>query len=280
MAFLIRLEAGSISTYILKISFVFVFFLIQTLTGWTKTNVKSEFDIIPLNSPVKESIAKFLFKAPKDLVIKDILFKVMPATDLIQKDSHYTQTKLVNSPQGKELHITMVDSRIGFYRLYVIIKTNKAEYQFQTAYTNYVKFVYEKNLKNVPEPNSEINNSTLLGVDSDNDGIRDDVQNWINANSKEGPVRLALRQYAFRIRNKYANKDNKEHSIIATHESLKAQDCLSDIKSEAGENNRASLELEAFHRNTKERIMASNQISSTFHGQLIEIVDKELACDF
>lgn len=259
---------------------IVLFIIFVSVAGWGKTNVKYELDVIPLNSPVKESTAKFLLKSPKDLVIKDIRFKVMPATDLVQKDSHYIETKLVNSPQGKELHIPMVDSRIGFYRLYVIITTNKAEYQFQTADLDYVKFVYEKNLKDVPEPNPEINNSTLLGIDSDNDGIRDDVQNWINANSKEGPVRLALRQYALRIRNKYANKDNKEQSIIATHESLRAQDCLSDIKREAGQNNRASLELEAFHRNTRARILASNQISSNFHGQLIGFADKELACDF
>lgn len=267
----------------MKISII-LFTIFVSVAGWAKTNIKSEFNVIPLNSPVKESTAKFLLKAPKDLVIKDIRFKVTPATDLIQKDNHHTQTKLINTPKGKELHIPMADSKIGFYRLYVIIKTNRAEHQFQTADLDYVKFVYEKNLKNVPEPNSEVNNSTLLGIDSDNDGIRDDVQIWINQKTTNDSIRLALRQYSIGINNRFASIDKKSLSITAIYESLRGQNCLNYMLMENGTSNQEIIQtvvkLETLHKNTRQRIQAADQLSLNFHGQLIKRVDKELACDF
>ncbi len=247
-------------------------------------NIKrSEFDITPLNSPVKESVAKFLLKTPKDFIITSIKFKIKNAFDLFSKEKDYSPTNLIEGPKGKELHIPMKDAKTGFYRLYVKVKTKKDKniyHHFHSSYVDHVKFVYEKNLTEVPQPDPAINNSTILGIDSDNDGIRDDVQNWINKNASSETIRLALRQYATGIRNKYANKDNKEESILATHESLKAQDCLRYKQREAQEKNTLSLELEAFHRNTKARIIASDQISSNFHGQLMERVDKEIACNF
>ncbi|MBI2521193.1 MAG: hypothetical protein HYV97_12270 [Bdellovibrio sp.] len=40
------------------------------------------------------------------------------------------------------------------------------------------------------------NHDTLEGIDSDNDGIRDDVEIWINEEHKDRNSRLALKQYA------------------------------------------------------------------------------------
>lgn len=45
------------------------------------------------------------------------------------------------------------------------------------------KILYVYN-SDVPEP-GEVNSDTIEGIDSDNDGVRDDVQRWINYESKE-----------------------------------------------------------------------------------------------
>lgn len=45
-------------------------------------------------------------------------------------------------------------------------------------------------------PNSTENNKTMLGVDSDNNGIRDDIDIWINRTGKSYNERMALRQWA------------------------------------------------------------------------------------
>lgn len=36
-----------------------------------------------------------------------------------------------------------------------------------------------------PEPDPKINNSTLLGIDSNNNGVRDDVERWIYMEYKD-----------------------------------------------------------------------------------------------
>ena len=40
-------------------------------------------------------------------------------------------------------------------------------------------FAETKDYKLPPEPDPKINNSTLLGIDSNNNGVRDDVERWI-----------------------------------------------------------------------------------------------------
>lgn len=40
----------------------------------------------------------------------------------------------------------------------------------------------------VTEPDPAKNNSTLLGIDSDKNGVRDDIQVWIIQNFKDSPV--------------------------------------------------------------------------------------------
>ncbi len=47
-----------------------------------------------------------------------------------------------------------------------------------------------------PEPDSKINNATLLGIDSNNNGVRDDVEIWIFHTYKESIVQAVAMQNA------------------------------------------------------------------------------------
>jgi len=50
-----------------------------------------------------------------------------------------------------------------------------------------------------PEPDSKINNSTLLGIDSNNNGVRDDVERWIYEEYKDKhPIHIDIAMQAAR----------------------------------------------------------------------------------
>lgn len=52
-------------------------------------------------------------------------------------------------------------------------------------------------------PNPKDNDKTLLGADSNNNGIRDDIDIWINRTGKNYNERMALRQYAIALRERW-----------------------------------------------------------------------------
>jgi head-tail adaptor len=74
--------------------------------------------------------------------------------------------------------------------------------------------------KEVPDPGEE-GKKTLLGIDSDKDGVRDDVQIWINQQySKSSNINNALRQQAKYDQLKIKHHNDKEESCILSHKVL------------------------------------------------------------
>lgn len=221
------------STHILKISFVFAFLILETLTGWTKPNLKSEFEVTPLNSPVQDEVARFLLKAPANFEIQQVMIKIHNAMDLVFKDKDYSITKLVNGSQGKELHLSMKDQNPGFYRLYIKVKTKKDKdkyHEYKSAYVDHVRFILDKKPEGVQMPDPIKNNATVGGIDSDNDGIRDDVQIWIDTEYKNQPlIKLALQQMARAQQINLLSVHDKALSRIAGRKSLDSVVCLSAI---------------------------------------------------
>ncbi len=64
-----------------------------------------------------------------------------------------------------------------------------------------------------PMPDKEVNDSTLLGVDVDGDGVRDDVELWINSNVSESPEeRKAFKQMFKASQQALINAENRELS--------------------------------------------------------------------
>jgi hypothetical protein len=77
-----------------------------------------------------------------------------------------------------------------------------------------------------PEPDPSINNATLLGVDADENGVRDDTDRWIAFNApNSAKERAALSQYAKGMQVFLRDANDKELSIRHSHED-KAADCM------------------------------------------------------
>ncbi|MFK7824117.1 MAG: hypothetical protein AB8G05_08170 [Oligoflexales bacterium] len=80
-----------------------------------------------------------------------------------------------------------------------------------------------------PDPGKK-GKETLFGIDSDNDGLRDDIQRWIVFNYPEEPlIRKSLRQLAIDHIDTFRFIDDKEKSITSSHRSQESLNCVSDI---------------------------------------------------
>jgi len=79
----------------------------------------------------------------------------------------------------------------------------------------------------IPPDPGEAGKATLAGIDSDNDGVRDDIQRYIAITYPDSEkTREALSQYAKVIQNALLDASDKENSIQHAEESDKSQSCL------------------------------------------------------
>lgn len=239
---------------------------------------KSDFDVIPLNSPVKEGTAKFLLKAPSSFEIQQISYRLHNSTDLLEKNKKYSVTKLIDGPRGKELHVSMSNFPNGFYKLYVKVKTKKdkeKDHDYRSAYSEYVKFIHEKQVGEVPIPDPELNDSTLLGIDTDNDGVRDDLQLRINETYQ--PSAYPSTNYALKQVSRYyqlflVNALDKEKAMPYYIKSLESIQCLSWIRKNGYLEHK---EFMAHTLNTPERIKAYLKVDSYRIGKgMPESIDR------
>ncbi|GIT98506.1 hypothetical protein [Sulfurovum sp. TSL1] len=65
-----------------------------------------------------------------------------------------------------------------------------------------------------PEPDPKINNSTLLGIDSNNNGVRDDVERWIYKTYKDKhPIHIDIAMQGARAKQKMLKDPSKAKEI-------------------------------------------------------------------
>jgi hypothetical protein len=219
--------------------------------------------------------------------VDEIRYLIRNAKKTVEKDKNYEVSKIVNAGEGKKIQINVSNLLPGFYQLYVKIidKKSKNEYEYKSKFKNYAKFVVDQSI-DVKIPDPKTNNSTLAGIDSDNDGIRDDVQYWINQDTFNKPIslKLSLKQYAVDVQSAILLSNDKSTSVNATFNALKSQDCLMatgkslGIKGSVIEQTRQKIEL--LYLNTKERIEAEQKNNQNFSGQEVGSYSVEESCDF
>lgn len=82
-----------------------------------------------------------------------------------------------------------------------------------------------------PFPDEKENDKTILGVDINNNGVRDDVEIWINRTFKYSDQRKALKQYAKSHIKELIEAPNldKKLAFTLTQETEASADCLMSI---------------------------------------------------
>jgi len=137
-----------------------------------------------------------------------------------------------------------------------------------------------------PDP-GEAGKATLAGIDSDGDGVRDDVQRWIALtypNSQK--TRAALRQMAQAMQNILLNAADVANARVNADIADNAADCISYVRESmlglAG-SDAYSLkeELRAVYLNTLLRTKAWLQHDSHLGGMFFTVpADLKQGCDF
>lgn len=126
-----------------------------------------------------------------------------------------------------------------------------------------------------PAPDPIENDKTLLGIDSNNDGVRDDVERWINRKANNNQffrflLRLEAKSRANRFRNLKLNSEDTYNLIKRDLYVISA--CELEIVSLDKKINRDKFnlyisELRYVFENTKERVMEASKIMKKISGK-------------
>ena len=156
-----------------------------------------------------------------------------------------------------------------------------------SAYMNVIRllflFVFGLLITNcTAEPNvatTSDGDNTLAGIDSDKDGVRDDVQYWIAINhSNSEKIRMALTQIA-KVNQRYIlNASDPVLSKAIAREVIASIDCLVYVSPVSF--NDISIELESIFFNTYERSKARAQADHHSSGTVFGSGDPKQGCDF
>ncbi|MFH2091142.1 MAG: hypothetical protein ABIJ31_02155 [Pseudomonadota bacterium] len=176
----------------------------------------------------------------------------------------------INSP-----YTTIIDSEVTFGNISAgttVTSTDTYTIQQDRRYPFDTDAVTWSFFSLPPDPGEE-GKQTLLGIDSDNDGVRDDIQRYIYFTyPNEEKVRLALTQIAKNFQELLPVSDNPE----IAHENVKklycSRDCLDYIKGGVRNAMDISRALKAEILNTEERSFAYIEFNNSLAGKTTTMV--------
>ena len=130
----------------------------------------------------------------------------------------------------------------------------------------------------LPADPGEAGMATVEGIDSDNDGVRDDIQRYIALEETDEDIQAILTDYAIIIQKYMVSEEElelMENEIIADAHADMTMHCLRYLYSDNATEIRRNLE--AVTINTKERFLAYVKADGFLGGQVFELpTDDEL----
>lgn len=137
-------------------------------------------------------------------------------------------------------------------------------------------------LPGLPPDPGEAGKATLEGVDSDGDGVRDDIERYIAFNHADSErIRKALTSYSLGMQAALLSEGNRDQAFAAVEQGNRAVDCLLYLKGEQAPEIRKALRAE--YLNTYERSGAYRQYNSLLSGTEFTLVtedERKARCDF
>ena len=205
--------------------------------------------------------------------LQDIIVRVVPelqpwvtaspaSVGSVEKDNSFELTLTVNVPP---------DAKIGEYD--GVIQLRQATVgQNQKVIASPLPIVLviterEDNVRLPPDP-GEAGKQTLLGIDSDSDGVRDDIQRYIYFTyPDEEKVRLALTQIAMEYQGLLSQANDPDAAFNHATRMSRHGECLDYIQGEAAADTLAAIKAEIL--NTKERSLAFINYNNNLAGEII-----------
>jgi hypothetical protein len=272
-------------------------------------------DVQPLNSPVKESLAKFQLTLPSGTNVSKVLYRLEEKEGLDQsrnwKNDRFGRLKkaflawlkyrnrdkwkeatLVSGPQGLEAHVPVSDLPPGSFTATFDLTPKRplvalfmALFGRNTPLINLkgrTEFLVDESLE-VADP-GPAGTTTLAGVDSDGDGVRDDVQRWINESySSSVNQKSGLKQRAHAFQSTLLTTEDRAASIQASAADLRAAECVDFVMGSFQSGLAVQRELKAKILNTRERTLANFKASENFNGQKYRLArngQEAMRCNF
>lgn len=233
-------------------------------------NAKGQLVATPINSPVKES--HLVVKLDGDSDIAKVFFKPKTGGQEIEGE-------LIKESTGFLGKLKVSNLKPGNYDYRIRVRSSSGNSnQNETASVSMISFKIDNSLE-VADPGEE-GRKTLLGIDSDNDGVRDDIQRYINEMYQNIPnTKSALRQLAIAKQLVFLSLNNKSENIKAIFREGDSIFCLVGIK--GSDATKIRMIFESKYLNTEERLVAQKKSDLNFHGQG-GVVPRDLAskCDF
>jgi hypothetical protein len=238
---------------------ILVFFLSLYASG------NSFATLVATNSPVKSREAVFRYTAKKDFSPTAVEFAFYNETGKPFKTPLKWVPGTIQREQASFL-LKVITSELtpGKYKAHVRLKGSS--FNGNQKVEN-VQFEIDESLE-INDP-GDANNLTLEGIDKDNDGIRDDVQRYINEsyNSSLYPsTNKALKKMYMHLQKALINKDDKVEAKIHYNRYREANGCLMWIV-DTGHSSLIRREITSVFLNTSIRSKASFQINSYYNGE-------------
>lgn len=267
-------------------------------------------NIQTLNSPVRQNVAEFSLELPVGFLPEQAEYEIESIDKGKKIKLKEQKVTLVNKNEQNWLAKIPVDSlEPGNFKIEFEVKAAKSLMQtikdyVKSAIKSAGKNTEENHDKDQDQPNrgrykgetefvisgrpvlppdpGEAGMLTLEGIDSDNDGVRDDVQRWIIINHRDSEKTMEALAQAARA----SQVDlitafvDKTKSIEATHQIFRASRCLDYL---FGLDKQIELNklMKSQILNTDARIRANIRANANFNGQTIELQDvQKTDCDF
>ncbi|QXE85546.1 hypothetical protein KP003_14290 [Geomonas nitrogeniifigens] len=127
-----------------------------------------------------------------------------------------------------------------------------------------------------PSPSQET--ATVAGVDTNRDGVRDDIERHIStAHPDSAKTRSALKQYAKGVQASFVNVSTASQATAQESQLLRAGACVAAATGSAA----AMAEIDALMANTPDRIKAREEYERHLEGKVFTIPsgDPATLCD-
>lgn len=255
------------------------------------------FEVTPLNSPVRADNANFKLKLPEGMTADRASYRI----EVVQTSPKLTsnipsgqiEVQFKSEPQGVTASIPVGEIAPGKFIAHFKIKPSK---EWWSRIREFLKIADSDNKSDpgelhgqasfeidasleVPDP-GKAGKLTLEGIDSDQDGVRDDVQRWINtAFSDSEKTRRALKQYAKQKQVDIISAPNPERSISISRQLFDTTNCLQYVFQGLGFYE-VLKKLNAKVTNTAARLKADNKADANFHGQYYRLPRRQNLKDF
>ena len=135
---------------------------------------------------------------------------------------------------------------------------------------------------NLPADPGDAGKKTLEGIDADKDGVRDDIQRWVQTSLVSSEkARLSALQVAKYVQSSLLSSADKARSISETKKLMNAQRCASLAMNDS-QNTTVIGQVESLMYNTKARTLAASIADKNFSGQsfIFTSGNEKSTCEF